>query len=97
MSADIEQANGWFQKHVLESLESLKNEVMRLRDSSAKVHQRIDDIHKPPCKEFLGLNKQVSKNATTLGFFKWLMGGLVLSLIGLVVTLLLVIAQKGGP
>lgn len=90
---EIKQQNGWFQRHVLDSLNSVNTEIIRLRDSLSAIHKRIDVDMKESANEFGIVRSRIGRIETVLGLYKWLMGGLVISLIGLVISLLLYVVR----
>jgi hypothetical protein len=91
--ADLDQANGWFQKHMVESLKNvndemklirgtMNNEIVLLRSAIGNVKDDMTTVH-----------TTLATIGALLGVYKWLMGGLIVTLMGMVISLLLIVAK----
>jgi hypothetical protein len=88
------EPNGWFEKYVTDNLKMLRADVLKLQGSVTKIHERVDKIHAPPCSGIVSVKEDTAQLKTTIGLFKWLVGGMVLSLLGLVVSLLMILIRN---
>jgi hypothetical protein len=88
------EPNGWFEKYVTDNLKILRGDVSKLQGSVTKIHERVDKIHAPPCSGIVSVKEDTAQLKTKIELFKWLVGGMVLSLLGLVVSLLMILIRS---
>jgi len=75
------EPNGWFEKYVVDKLDSLAKGVGALGKD-------VKAIHRSPCSTVIAVDKKVGKLEASMGNLRWILGALVFGLFSLLAAFL---------